>query len=67
MLYDHVPDNLPQGFSMALLQNPVALSAYENLPPKMQQHYLDRAKTVPNKVKMTALIEELGFYGNRFQ
>lgn len=67
MVYDHAPDNLPQGFSMALLQNPVALAAYENMPPNVQQHYLDRAKTVPNQAKMATLIEELGFYGNRFQ
>ncbi len=59
--------NLPQGFAMALSQNPVALSVFNNLPDTIQRHYITRAHTVGNKAQMWEIIQELALFANRLQ
>ena len=51
---------LPEGFSMALAQNPVALDTFGRLPGQEKSHYVERAHQVSSKAEMQALVSELG-------
>ena len=50
----------PEGFAMALAQDPEALNAFGQLPGQEKVHYLDRAHQVSSKAEMRALLSELG-------
>lgn len=55
------PENhLPEGFAMALAQDPAALDAFGRLPGQEKAHYVDRAHQVSSKAEMRALVSELG-------
>lgn len=51
---------LPEGFAMALAQDPGALDAFGQLPGQEKSHYVERAHHVSSKTEMQALISELG-------
>jgi len=51
---------LPEGFAMALAQDPAALSAFGQLPGQEKAHYLDRVHHVSSKEEMLSLVSELG-------
>lgn len=58
------PENqLPEGFAMALAQDPSAMDAFGRLSGQEKSHYADRAHQVSSKAEMRALVAELGgFY-----
>lgn len=55
-------DPLPEGFSMALAQNPEALNTFGQLPGQEKSHYVDRAHQASSKAEMQALVSELGHF-----
>lgn len=52
--------SLPEGFAMALAQNPAALDAFGRLPGQEKAHYVERAHQVSSKAEMRTLVSELG-------
>lgn len=52
--------SLPEGFAMALSQDPAALDAFGRLPGQEKAHYVERAHQVSSKAEMRALVSELG-------
>ncbi len=50
---------LPEGFAMALAQNPTALDAFGRLPHNEKAHYVTRSHQVSSKAEMRALVSEL--------
>ncbi len=50
---------LPEGFAMALAQDPAALDAFGRLPHSDKAHYVTRAHQASSKAEMRALISEL--------
>lgn len=60
MLQFEPMSQLPEGFAMALAQDPAALDAFGRLPGQEKSHYLDRAHQVSSKAEMRALVAELG-------
>ena len=52
--------HLPEGFAMALAQNPAAFDAFGRLPGQEKSHYVERAHQVSSKSEMRALVAELG-------
>ena len=53
-----LPD-LPEGFAMALAQDPAAYDAFGRLPYSGKTHYIQRAHQVSSKAEMRALLSEL--------
>ncbi|MCI9263874.1 MAG: YdeI/OmpD-associated family protein [Oscillospiraceae bacterium] len=51
---------LPEGFTMALAQNPAALDAFGRLPGQEKTHYVDRAHQTSSREEMRSLVSELG-------
>ncbi len=51
---------LPEGFAMALAQNPAALDAFGRLPGQEKAHYVDRAHQISSREEMRSLVSELG-------
>lgn len=51
---------LPEGFAMALAQDPTALDAFGRLPGQEKSHYVDRALQANSKAEMRSLVAELG-------
>jgi len=52
--------DLPEGFAMALAQNPAAMDAFGRLPGSEKAHYVERARNTASKADMQALTDELG-------
>lgn len=50
---------LPEGFAMALAQDPAALDTFGRLPGQEKSHYVNRAHQVSSKAEMRALVSEL--------
>lgn len=53
-------DQLPEGFAMALAQDPAALDAFGRLPGQEKAHYVERAHQASNKAEMRSIVSELG-------
>lgn len=51
---------LPEGFAMALAQDPAALDAFGRLPGQEKAHYVERAHQASTPAEMRALLAELG-------
>lgn len=51
---------LPEGFAMALAQDPNAMDAFGCLPGREKAHYVERAHHVNSKAEMISLVSELG-------
>ena len=52
-------NNLPLGFSFALVQNPEAMKAFSNFPEEKQTEILKRAQSVVSKSEMQELVNSL--------
>lgn len=52
--------SLPEGFAMALAQDPNAMDAFGRLPNQEKAHYVERAHQVSSKTEMRSLVSELG-------
>ena len=52
-------NNLPLGFSFALVQNPEAMKAFSSFPEAKQTEILNRAKSVVSKSEMQELVNGL--------
>lgn len=50
---------LPEGFAMALAQDPAAMDAFGRLPHSEKAHYVDRSHQVSSREEMRALVSEL--------
>ena len=50
---------LPEGFAMALAQDPAALDAFGRLPKDEKAHYVTRSHQVSSRDEMRALVSEL--------
>lgn len=59
MSYFDPTHQLPEGFAMALAQNPAALDTFGRLPGQEKSHYVNRAHQVSSKAEMQALVSEL--------
>lgn len=51
---------LPEGFAMALAQDPAALDAFGRLSPEEKAGYVSRSHQVGSRSEMRALVSELG-------
>lgn len=50
---------LPEGFAMALAQDPAAMDAFGRLPGSEKAHYVTRAHQVSSRAEMLSLVSEL--------
>lgn len=63
MIHYDPMSQLPEGFAMALAQDPAAMDAFGRLPGQEKAHYVERAHQARSKWEMRSLVSELGYPG----